>query len=59
MDPKAYAAYLLIQQIIMNGPGIITKIVEAWTKEDPTAEDFEALTIAIESIRPQDPLGKL
>lgn len=59
MDPKVLAAYLLIQQIIINGPGIINEIQMAWAKVDPTAEDFDALVEVIETMRPKDPLEKV
>lgn len=59
MTPAEIAAFALIQQIILNGPGIINEISAAWIKEDPTAEDFDVLVGVIDSLRPKDPLGKV
>jgi hypothetical protein len=58
MDPKMLAAFLLIEKIITEGPGIINDISAAWQKVDPTAEDFEALVGVMEGQRPKDPLKK-
>ncbi len=59
MSSAELAAFMLIQQIIVNGPGVISEISAAWSKLDPTAEDFDALVNAIEAVRPKDPLGKI
>jgi hypothetical protein len=59
MTPEQAAAFFLIQQIILNGPAIINEISMAWSKVDPSAEDFEALAEIIDTLRPKDPLGKV
>lgn len=58
MDSKNWAAFLLIERIILEGPKAILSIASAWNKADPTAEDFEALADVLEAHRPKDPLKK-
>ena len=52
-------ALALIQAIIVYGPGIINEIQMAWSKKDPTGQDFQALADIIDGLRPKDPLGKV
>jgi hypothetical protein len=60
MEPAEMAAALaLISAIIVNGPGIIVEINEAWSKVDPNGTDFQALADIADTIRPKDPLGKV
>jgi hypothetical protein len=57
MDPIVAAATLmLIQRLITDGPAGVQKIMMAWQKVDPNAEDFEALIGIMEQERPKDPL---
>jgi hypothetical protein len=46
MNPAlAVALIQLIQVGLTEGPGAIKGIMDAWSKVDPTFEDFDALTM--------------